>query len=129
MSSADALAGLSAPAAEAPVEKPAARPLRSSAVEKEAEEKETEEVAPVDAFRSDPLPDRTSTPSLERAGVEPLAPAKREHADTLDVKLDLTGQEGEIERKDGKIRRLGWGEYGRKLFERNSKRDGRKKKK
>jgi anti-anti-sigma factor len=115
MSSGAALAELSAPAAESVVEKPV------PAAEKE-------EPASVDAFRSDPLPEKLDAPEIEKSGVTPIKPAEREHVDALDVKLDLSGEAEEADRKDGKIRKLGWGEYGKKLFERNSKRDGRKKK-
>jgi anti-anti-sigma factor len=124
MSSGAALAELSAPAAESVVEKPVARVESPSPVE----EVVREEPARVDAFRSDPLPEKTDAPGLEKAGVEPIEPAEREHVETLDVELDLSDKAGEAEGKDGKIRKIGWGEYGRKLSERNTRRDGRKKK-
>jgi hypothetical protein len=123
MSSGAALAELSAPAAETHVEAPAPPPA-----EKPAEETQAAQEVPVDAFRSDPLPEKKDTPALERAGVEPIEPGAREKVETLDVKLDLTEESGEAEHKDDKIRKIGWGEYGKKLFERNRKRDGRKKK-
>jgi anti-anti-sigma factor len=124
MSSGAALAELSAPAAESVVEKPVAK----VEIPPPVEEVVKEEPARVDAFRSDPLPEKTAAPELEKAGVEPIEPAEREHVEAIDVKLDLSDQAGEAEGKDGKIRKIGWGEYGKKLSERNTRRDGRKKK-
>ena len=124
MSSGAALADLSAPAAESPVGEPAGKIKRAIPVDEGVREAR----APVDAFRSDPLPDKKASPEIERAGVEPIKPAEPEKAVKLDVNLDLSAQDAEAGDADGKIRKLGWGEYGRKLFERNSKRDGRKKK-
>ncbi len=123
MSSGAALADLSAPAAESPVEEPVEE-IRS---QPPVEEAIREESVPVDTFRSDPLPGKTAAPQLEKPGVEPIKPADREKAEKLEVRLDLSGQAAESKGKDGKIRKLGWGEYGRKLLERNRKRDGRKK--
>jgi anti-anti-sigma factor len=116
MSSGAALAELSAPAAESPVEKPVRKPVE-----------EVKSAPPVDSFRSDPLPEKVSAPELEKSGVEPIETAIPEKAVKLDVKLDLSGKKGEVEDKDEKIRKLGWGEYGRKLFERNSRKNGKKK--
>ena len=87
-----------------------------------------EEPVPVDAFRSDPLPGKPEAPELEKAGVEPIKPVAREAIETLNVKLDLSEQVDESEGKDGRIRKLGWRAYGKKLFERNKKKGGRKKK-
>ena len=121
-----ALAELSAPPAESVVETPA--PVVESPPP--VEEPVAEETAPVDSFRSEPLPEKPEGPVIGRSGIEPIKPSEREHVEALDVKLDLSEEKGETrERKDGKIRKLGWGEYGKKLFERNAKRDGRKKKK
>ena len=92
------------------------------------EDEVKEDPEPVNAFRSDPLPAKPIEPQIEKAGVEPIEPAAREHVETLDVKLDLSDKVDEAEGKDGRIRKLGWGEYGKKLFARNRKRDGRKKK-
>jgi anti-anti-sigma factor len=124
MSSGAALAELSAPAAESPVERSVGAPERAALAEEALEETPT----PVDSFRADPLPEKKPAPSLEKAGFAPLEDTGRENAETLDVKLDLSDQAGDAEGKDGKIRRLGWSEYGKRLLERNSRRDGRKKK-
>ena len=125
MSSGAALAELSAPAAESVVEKPVVKVESPPPVEEVVKP----EPSPVDSFRSDPRPPKTDAPKLEKTGVKPIEPAEREHVEKLEVKLDLSEKEVEGEGKDGKIRKLGWGEYGKKLFERNRKRDGRKKKK
>ena len=124
MSSGAALSELAAPKAESPVEEPVRKKKQEPVVEDVVKEK----LAPVDAFRSDPLPAKPVEPQLEKSGVEPIEPAEREHVETLDVKLDLSEKVDEADGKDGRIRKLGWGEYGKKLFARNRKRDGRKKK-
>ncbi len=124
MSSGAALSELAAPSAESLVEEPVQKRKQEPVVEDEVKE----DPEPVNAFRSDPLPAKPIEPQIEKAGVEPIEPAAREHVETLDVKLDLSDKVDEAEGKDGRIRKLGWGEYGKKLFARNRKRDGRKKK-
>ncbi len=109
MNSGAALSELAAPVAESPVEEPVQKKEREPVVE--------------DAVKEESAP-----PELEKAGVEQIKPAAREHVETLDVKLDLSETTGKSEGKDGRIRKLGWGEYGKKLLKRNSRRDGRKKK-
>ena len=124
MSSGAALSELSAPVAETPIQKP----VRKAEPAPVIDEAVKEEPVQADAFRSDPLPPKTAAPELEKAGVDPISPGEREHVETLDVKLDLSEKADGTEGKDGKIRKLGWGAYGKKLFERNNKRDGRRKK-
>jgi anti-anti-sigma factor len=125
MSSGAALSELAAPSAESPVGEPVQKREQDPVVEDEVKE----DPEPVNAFRSDPLPGKPAAPELEKAGVEPIKPGAREHVETIDVKLDLSEKVDEAEGKDRRIRKLGWGEYGKKLFARNSKRGGRKKKK
>ncbi len=124
MSSGAALSELAAPVAESPIEEPVQKRDREPVVEDAVKEKPS----PVDVFRSDPLSGKPAAPELEKTGVEQIKPVAREHAETLDVKLDLSETAGESKGKDRRVRKMGWGEYGKKLLERNSKRDGRKKK-
>ena len=125
MSSGAALSELAAPSAESPVGEPVQKREQDPVVEDEVKE----DPEPVNAFRSDPLSAKPAAPELEKAGVEPIKPAARERVETIDVKLDLSEKVDEAEGKDRRIRKLGWGEYGKKLFARNSKKGGRKKKK
>jgi len=131
MSSDAALAGLAAPAADSPVAEPVIEqgpePVQEPAIGPDEGESGKEE-SRVDSFRSEPLPERPTGPVLNRSGIEPVIPGKREPAEEIEVELDLTGKGGKGQDKDGRIRKLGWGEYGRKLFERNDKRKEKKKK-
>jgi len=124
MSSGAALSELAAPVAESRIEEPIRKMERDAVVEDASKE----ESAPVEAFRSDPLPGKHAAPELEKPGVEQITPPVKEQAGTLDVNLDLSEIIVEPEEKGGRKRKLEWGEYGKKLFERNRKREGRKKK-
>ncbi len=65
------------------------------------------------------LAGRIETPSVTMSGVKPLVDTPLEKADHIEVAFDLENRQEEVERKDVRIRRMGWKEYGKKLAVKN----------
>jgi anti-anti-sigma factor len=65
-------------------------------------------------------------PSVTMSGVPPLVDTPMEKADHIEVAFDLESRQEEVERKDVRIRRMGWKEYGKKLAVKNKTDKGQK---
>lgn len=64
-------------------------------------------------------PGETEGPRIDEAPVEPLAARRRARIADTSVELDVARKRDVSEDKDRRIRELGWGEYGKKLSDRN----------
>ncbi|MCU0640159.1 MAG: anti-sigma factor antagonist [Candidatus Krumholzibacteria bacterium] len=65
-------------------------------------------------------------PSVTMSGVSPLVDTPLEKADHVEVAFDLENRRESVERKDVRIRRMGWKEYGKKLAVKNRTDKGQK---